>query len=474
MFVSHACYLPCGLGSWLGQSPLGRPKLAQASDELRHHKERSGSLLRLVGACSILLPLRCPRDTKPWAQRQSSGTSQQRRDMGAQDLELQQRLAKILQPAEQFLSSGLVDRGLEAKLLLLAALAGEHLLLIGPPGTAKSLLARRLAELGSASYFERLLTRFSTPDEVFGPLSLKPLQEDRLERRTERYLPEAEVAFLDEVFKANSAILNALLTLLNERVFDNGSQRCSALLWCAVGASNEMPAQGELDALFDRFLLKRFVNPVSDVQAKALLTAAASSGAGVAQPSQSTRVAVELSAALGREVRAAASRVAFPARLLQTLARLRQHLQEEEPPVHISDRRLAKAAQLVQIVAFTSGACRVSELDLLCLQYVLWDRDPEMSERIRDWLLSTFAPKAAGGEVGDIQVEGAGRSDMDGIYEFVGDRDGKRWYQQRDGQGAIYFDLFWKLCDGSMPGGPGNPPWYQSIEDMTEVVVSQN
>ena len=226
-----------------------------------------------------------------------------------------------------------------------------------------------------------------------------------------------------------------------------------------------MPPEGELDAIFDRFLLRRFVTPVSDAQAKALLgTATAQEAAATASEH------VELSAALGREVRAAASRVAFPPRLLQTLARLRQHLQEEEePPVRISDRRLAKAAQLVQIVAFTAGAERVSELDLLCLQHVFWDRDPGLSERIRSWLLAAFAPKASGGEVGDIQVEGAGRSDMDGIYEFVGDRNGKRAYQQRDGIGAIFFELFWQLCDGSMPGGPGGPPWYQSIEDMAGV-----
>ena len=382
------------------------------------------------------------------------------------DRELQQTLLEMLEPARSFLSSGLVDRALEAKLLLLAALAGEHLLLIGPPGTAKSLLCRRLATLGSARYFERLLTRFSTPDEVFGPLSLTALQEDRLERRVVRYLPDAEVAFLDEVFKANSAILNTLLTLLNERVYDNGGERCEAPLWCVVGASNEIPAEGELDAIFDRFLLKRFVHSVSDAQARALLAAAAAPTAEQAEPPT-----IRLSPALGREVRAAASRVVFPPRLLQMLARLRKFLQEEVSggPVHISDRRLAKAAQLVQIVAFAAGGQSVSELDLLCLQYVLWDRDPEISKQIRKWLLAAFAPKATGGEVGDIQVEGAGRSDMDGIYEFVGDRNGKRSYVQQGGPGAIYFELFWKLCDGSWPGGPGRPPWYQSIEDMEEV-----
>ena len=476
MFISHTCYMPFGPPTYserLSQVPAGLDTQRGCAWSLLRP---SNALMPFVGAAAFFSLCFRGRRQRCGSQRKlpcvnsspatTGGTTASLVTSDDSDRELQQTLLEMLEPARSFLSSGLVDRALEAKLLLLAALAGEHLLLIGPPGTAKSLLCRRLATLGSARYFERLLTRFSTPDEVFGPLSLTALQEDRLERRVVRYLPDAEVAFLDEVFKANSAILNTLLTLLNERVYDNGGERCEAPLWCVVGASNEIPAEGELDAIFDRFLLKRFVHSVSDAQARALLAAAAAPTAEQAEPPT-----IRLSPALGREVRAAASRVVFPPRLLQMLARLRKFLQEEVSggPVHISDRRLAKAAQLVQIVAFAAGGQSVSELDLLCLQYVLWDRDPEISKQIRKWLLAAFAPKATGGEVGDIQVEGAGRSDMDGIYEFVGDRNGKRSYVQQGGPGAIYFELFWKLCDGSWPGGPGRPPWYQSIEDMEEV-----
>ena len=123
------------------------------------------------------------------------------------------------------LERDLVERDAEARLLLLALVGGEHLLLLGPPGTAKSELCRRLSRLSGLSYFERTLTRFSTPEELFGPLSLAALERDEYRRATAGYAPEAELLFIDDVFKSNSAILNTLLTLLNERLFDDGATR---------------------------------------------------------------------------------------------------------------------------------------------------------------------------------------------------------------------------------------------------------
>ncbi len=145
-------------------------------------------------------------------------------------------LFKKIQRIQSQLTQGLVEREQTIKLTLLAALAGEHILLIGPPGTGKSLVSRRLHMVFKETpYFERLLTKFSVSEELFGPLSIQALEQDKYTRLTKGYLPQASIAFLDEIFKANSAILNALLTLLNEREFDNGVQKIRFRCLIAVG-----------------------------------------------------------------------------------------------------------------------------------------------------------------------------------------------------------------------------------------------
>jgi len=165
---------------------------------------------------------------------------------------LPSRLAQLARALEErFLGKSEVIR-----LLLVAAIAGEHALLIGPPGTAKSALIRTFARLLHARYFEYLLTRFTEPNEIFGPVDIGAFREGRYERRIEGMLPEAEIVFLDEVFKSNSAILNALLTLLNERRYASGGRVTMCPLISAFGASNEVPGDETLTAIYDRFILR--------------------------------------------------------------------------------------------------------------------------------------------------------------------------------------------------------------------------
>jgi len=162
------------------------------------------------------------------------------------------RLSRVARTLEDhFLGKSEVVR-----LMLIAVLAGEHMLLIGPPGTAKSALVRMFAKLVDARYFEYLLTRFTEPNEIFGPIDITAFREGTYRRRMEGMLPEAEIVFLDEVFKANSAILNSLLGVLNERVYTSGATVHRVPLLSAFGASNEVPNDEDLMAVFDRFLLR--------------------------------------------------------------------------------------------------------------------------------------------------------------------------------------------------------------------------
>src|SRR5215203_3638113 len=168
--------------------------------------------------------------------------------------DVREKLARV----ERELGAEVLEREDVLRSMVLALIVGEHVLLLGPPGTAKSRLARSLCgRISGASYFYVCLNRFSLPDEVFGPLRLSALREDRFERNTGGMLPEAEVAFVDEVFKSNSAVLNGMLPILNERVYKNGaSAEAPVPLKIAVCASNEMPEDRD-ERAFEAILLRR-------------------------------------------------------------------------------------------------------------------------------------------------------------------------------------------------------------------------
>jgi MoxR-like ATPase len=285
------------------------------------------------------------------------------------------------------LELGLVERRQSVRLCFLAALAGEHTLFIGPPGTAKSELARRLHTVfRDARYFERLLTRFSVPEELFGPLSIKALEEDRYERHTDGFLPDASIAFIDEVFKANSAILNALLTLLNEREFDNGAGRQRCPLISAVGATNVVPEDEIAEAFFDRFLVRLPVAPVSSEGFGALLEA------GRARDWTPPGPGLTLDGDDLARLAADAAAVEVPADFVAVLAELRQHF--AAVTIHVSDRRWVKIVWLLRVAAASEGRAAVALWDLLLLPWLTAPDAPRQAA-VGDWLAARLGVREA-------------------------------------------------------------------------------
>lgn len=268
-------------------------------------------------------------------------------------------------------SAGMYEREEIIAVALLGALCGQNTFLYGPPGTAKSLISRRIAcAFDQPVYFEYLMNRFSTPEEVFGPVSIKALKEDQYVRKTDRYLPKAEFAFLDEIWKSSPAILNTLLTLINEHIFRNGESIEKAPLKALIAASNETPEPNQgLDALFDRFIVRLMVGPISEVENFERLLES--------KPTEATMtVASDLLVKQSEwnEWRAAIGNVALSKETLTIIHLIRAALAEryEELNVYVSDRRWQRAAMLMKGAAFFNGRSQTNHSDALLLSHCLW------------------------------------------------------------------------------------------------------
>lgn len=277
-------------------------------------------------------------------------------------------VARLRREVVEPIKKRFVGRDEVVDLMVLAATAGEHLFLHGPPGTAKSALIRQFALAVRASYFEYLLTRFSEPNEVFGPIDLVRLREGTVATVTTRMLPEGEFVFLDELFNANSAILNNLLTVLNERLYRRGAEVHQLPLLSLFAASNHLPEDDALRALFDRFLLRCHVDNLRREEMPRLLAA----GWNL---EQSGPIDSSVSA---NDLRQLARRIyqielaGITDRYADVVSKVR------DLGVAFSDRRAVKVLKLVAASAVLCGRSSARVSDFWVFRYV-WDREEQVA-----------------------------------------------------------------------------------------------
>jgi MoxR-like ATPase len=277
--------------------------------------------------------------------------------------------------ARKELSSALIERDEEVDLALTALIANEHLLLVGPPGCGKSLLLDSLLSWTGGTKFSILLTKFTVPEEVCGPVSLTALKEDRYVRVTTGKLPEADFVFADEVFKASSAILNTLLRILNERVYDagDGFARKVPLKLC-VGASNEWPSPEtgkELSALFDRFLLRKSVAPIRSQAGRQKL---------LWTRDHIPKISTTVSPAEVETARRLAAALPWSDDARDALETILRELAKEG--VQPGDRRQFKTVGAVQAFAYLTGVDEVGPEHLEVAQHCLWDDPAEQPQKV--------------------------------------------------------------------------------------------
>ena len=325
------------------------------------------------------------------------------------------------------MNRGIYEKETEISLSLLAALAGESIILLGPPGVAKSMVARQLkTAFKDARSFEYLMSRFSTPDEIFGPVSIQKLKtSDTYERAVEGYLPTADVVFLDEIWKAGPAIQNTLLTVINEKLFRNGNREMHLPLKLLVAASNELPAKGEgLEALWDRFVIRIESRPIKlEKNFRAMLLEAPTDFLGPTDFTDSTDSSgskgksgftdsadfsdstdfsdLKITAEEYAEWAEKICKIGVKEEVLDAISAIRKSLRAvnvdeaaERRNIYVSDRRWKNIVRLLRTSAFMQDREKVDICDLLPIYHCLW-QEPEERDAIRSIVIrALFSPFA--------------------------------------------------------------------------------
>ena len=322
------------------------------------------------------------------------------------------------------MNRGIYEKETEISLSLLAALAGESIILLGSPGVAKSMVARQLkTAFREAQSFEYLMSRFSTPDEIFGPVSIQKLKtSDTYERAVEGYLPTADVVFLDEIWKAGPAIQNTLLTVINEKIFRNGNREMHLPLKLLVAASNELPAKGEgLEALWDRFVIRIESRPIKlEKNFRAMLLEAPTDFLGPTDFTDSTDFSgftgglghadfadnadfsdLKITSEEYAEWTERIDKIGVKIEVLDAISAIRKSLRAvnvdeaaERRNIYVSDRRWKNIVRLLRTSAFMQDREEVDICDLLPIYHCLW-QEPEERDAIRNIVIrALFSPFA--------------------------------------------------------------------------------
>lgn len=320
------------------------------------------------------------------------------------------------------MNRGIYEKETEISLSLLAALAGESIILLGPPGVAKSMVARQLnTAFREAQSFEYLMSRFSTPDEIFGPVSIQKLKtSDTYERAVEGYLPTADVVFLDEIWKAGPAIQNTLLTVINEKIFRNGNREMHLPLKLLVAASNELPAKGEgLEALWDRFVIRIESRPIKlEKNFRAMLLDSHADFLGPTDFTDSTDFSgftgglghadfadnadfsdLKITSEEYAEWTERIDKIGVKIEVLDAISAIRKSLRAvnvdeaaERRNIYVSDRRWKNIVRLLRTSAFMQDREEVDICDLLPIYHCLW-QEPEERDAIRNIVIrALFSP----------------------------------------------------------------------------------
>lgn len=322
------------------------------------------------------------------------------------------------------MNRGIYEKETEISLSLLAALSGESIILLGPPGVAKSMVARQLkTAFRDAQSFEYLMSRFSTPDEIFGPVSIQKLKtSDTYERAMEGYLPTADVVFLDEIWKAGPAIQNTLLTVINEKIFRNGNREMHLPLKLLVAASNELPAKGEgLEALWDRFVIRIESRPIKlEKNFRAMLLDSHADFLGPTDFTDSTDFSgftgglghadfadnadfsdLKITSEEYAEWTERIDKIGVKIEVLDAISAIRKSLRAvnvdeaaERRNIYVSDRRWKNIVRLLRTSAFMQDREEVDICDLLPIYHCLW-QEPEERDAIRNIVIrALFSPFA--------------------------------------------------------------------------------